>query len=751
MKTTPTVTRAVIAAAILTAAHADTWTWLPSAAEFSDRSGPWNTSTSAWVTPNGATAIWDNAELRSADFGDMAESFITVSDIVADTVTINALNFLTSSGGSLTLNRLEITPYSNPFGFDFLSILSEGSGFDVSLAAANALDFGSGATAQALRLSAFANLSADATDAINFSAGRIDVTENAAVTANASGSISGGTINVNAGSDQTARLNVTAADGITGGRQTFEGSAVLNAQSTRSVAGGRQNFEDSSSLIASAEDSVVDGTQTFLGSSTLDVRSADGISGGEQEFDGTSQLLVSESNGVTGGFQTFINDSSATLTASRALSGGTQTFADNTFLNSNVDNALDGSNAVFGGNSTLNVNSRSALGSGVQFIESATLNLNAADIYNALGSFGIFSDQVTVSVNAAAISFGNFIFSEQAALRITVANGISSAFISLDDDATFTSSVTDSVIAGQLGASGNSLIAAGATNAIASSNLSLGENARLVTTAANALSTNTNVNLANQATFEMSGFSQSVASLSSTANGGIVRNGSNADVTLTVKSGNFGGRIEDGGTGSVSLVKTTASTLTLGGNSTYTGTTTVEAGTLMINGTTSNQANLTVDAGATLGGTGEIGLQDFGVAVIRGTLAPGESLGTLTIGAQGADNTIALADQGRLEIELGGNGQSDVLAVIGNLNLNSDADQLVFSLSGVTEASGDYVFLTYTGTLFGEFSDVQGLPDGYALRYDLPNAIALTAVPEPAAFGLFALAATVLLLARRRW
>src|SRR5207245_5289207 len=80
--------------------------------------------------------------------------------------------------------------------------------------------------------------------------------------------------------------------------------------------------------------------------------------------------------------------------------------------------------------------------------------------------------------------------------------------------------------------------------------------------------------------------------------------------------------------GSGGLTKTSAGTLTLSGNNTYTGTTTVSAGTLLVNG--SQSASAVSVNGGTLGGTGTVGaITSTGSG---GSVAPGVGVGILASG-----------------------------------------------------------------------------------------------------------------------
>ena len=197
----------------------------------------------------------------------------------------------------------------------------------------------------------------------------------------------------------------------------------------------------------------------------------------------------------------------------------------------------------------------------------------------------------------------------------------------------------------------------------------------------------------------------------------------------------------DGGGGG-GLTKSGAGTLTLNATNTYTGPTTVAAGVLAVNGSIASSSLTTVDAGATLRGTGTLG--STAVADV-GHVAPGNSIGTLTISG-------SMTINGTLDIEYDDSlaGQKiDLLAVSGDLDISLAAVDFADISTGPVGLSGiAYIFATY-GTLTGsQFASVVDLPTGYTIDYAYSgNNIAL--IPEPTAALLGALGLLGLLRRRR--
>lgn len=230
-----------------------------------------------------------------------------------------------------------------------------------------------------------------------------------------------------------------------------------------------------------------------------------------------------------------------------------------------------------------------------------------------------------------------------------------------------------------------------------------------------------------------------------TFTGGVTATGAGSK-TLTLQgdgAGEIGGAIvNNSASNKTSLTKAGSGTWALSGTSTYTGATTVSDGLLLVNGALANTA-VTVDGGA-LGGAGTIGGP---VSITAGSLAPGNSIGTLTI-----NNSLTIT--GTLDIEASGadGGSIDLLDGITTLDITTAS--VDFSvLSPLDDAV--YVFATYD-TLIGTFAsaNVFNLPGGYDIDYDYQDAnqIALVAVavPEPAAATLLLLGGTSILKRRRR-
>ncbi|AWM41402.1 Extracellular serine protease precursor [Gemmata obscuriglobus] len=192
------------------------------------------------------------------------------------------------------------------------------------------------------------------------------------------------------------------------------------------------------------------------------------------------------------------------------------------------------------------------------------------------------------------------------------------------------------------------------------------------------------------------GVSDQVASLTGA---GTLDLGAGGNLATGVSNGNdtFAGPI----TGSGTLTKVGAGTLTLTGNSpAYTGSSVVAGGTLLV---TANQssASVVVQGGATLGGTGTVGAVTVNPG---GVLAPGTSPGILN-----STGNLTFSAGSTFLVEVNGTTvgtQYDRYVTTGTANLNGAT--LGFNL-GFTPTLGDsFTILTAAGGVSGAFN---GLPD----------------------------------------
>jgi len=253
----------------------------------------------------------------------------------------------------------------------------------------------------------------------------------------------------------------------------------------------------------------------------------------------------------------------------------------------------------------------------------------------------------------------------------------------------------------------------------------------------------------------------------STVINGSVQNGNTSANTFTFNtlSNVLVSGLISNGPGALSFTKTGAATLTFSSNNTYTGATIVNGGTLLINGNQSTATgNVTVAANGTLGGSGTVG----GATTINGLIAPGNSIGELTIA-----NSLTFAPNGGYVWEISDwNGDTagldwDSITTSGANNLNITATSgSVFTIyvtehnfSGFVEADRSFVIASAGGSILNFDVDkfvvnTDAFTHGMGLwSVDLiGNSLILnySAIPEPRAALLFLLGGAAMLLHRAR-
>ena len=157
--------------------------------------------------------------------------------------------------------------------------------------------------------------------------------------------------------------------------------------------------------------------------------------------------------------------------------------------------------------------------------------------------------------------------------------------------------------------------------------------------------------------------------------------------------------------------------LTLGGISTYSGATTVSAGTLVLDGSISGSA-VGVDANGRLMGTGTLGS-----LALSGTLAPGNSIGTLK-----ATGNVTINAGSVYEVEIDTNGNSDLFAVDGSLTL-AGGTVVVQHAPGTYVPGMTYTIVTAQGGVSNRFAAVtDSLPLLDAELIYNPDSVLLTLI-----------------------
>ncbi|MFM5930576.1 MAG: autotransporter-associated beta strand repeat-containing protein, partial [Novosphingobium sp.] len=571
---------------------------------------------------------------------------------------------LSGAGGVLDLSTAQSTTLANTVS-GVGRVVKTGSG-TVFVTGANTYSGGTDIQQGAIRVT---DVSVLGTGAVSVQAGAaLDLAIANAQTLNQS--ISGaGILRKSAQGDLTLLGNsLTGGLDIVGGRVIVNSAAALGSGPVSTAVDTQLVFDNSATETLSTPVSGA-GALTKNGSGALIIQNANTYTGGTVINAG--RLGLNNGQGLGTGSVIVMQGAQLSLggvTVANAITGAGQVVK-----TANNTGSLTGNNAYSGGTDiqqgTLVVNSPAALGTGgVSVASGALLNVtyngasNIAMGNSVTGAGGLVKDgSGTLVINTSANTFSGGTTINAGRIGLNFGNGLGT---------------------------GGVVIASGAELAIGSVafNNSVSGAGRIVKTSAGAATlggTNTH-----SGGLDIQGGSVAVNGSAPLGTGGVTIASGASLIYTNSAAASFANGLSGAGT----FEKLGAGQLSFANNFTI-GALTLSAGRTRIN--TVGTTNATVAAGATLDGTGRI----IGNVTNNGTVAPGNSIGTLTVQGNYVHGANAV-----LEIEFDAGGNIDLLDVTGNATLNGGTIRFV-SVGGAEGQGG--TFLRTGGTLTGTFATVE--------------------------------------------
>ncbi|MCX6965131.1 MAG: autotransporter-associated beta strand repeat-containing protein, partial [Verrucomicrobia bacterium] len=606
------------------------------------------------ITPNGGTSeagYW----ILSGNNSYTGTTWITGSSILR-IAHANALGTTANGTSVASGSALELTGGIS-VGAEALSLSSTGISSGGGLRNIS----GNNSYAGVITLGGAARINSDA-NTLTLSGG-ITGTQNLTI-GGASNTIISGNITTSTGTltkDGTGILTLS-------GNNTYTGTTTVSAGTLEIGATGRLGAGSYAGSISN------NGTLIYSGTNAQTLSGV--ISGtGALTQNAASTLTLSNTNTYSGG--TTISLGTLNVTNSSALGSGNVSVAAGGKLEVGANNLTIANNITLNGTTTNGAIFSNQPGAGV------TTNLTGQITLNATSNVSNVWNDKTLQLSGKITGVGGLDF-------VLQPSSIGGRYLitGATNDYAGATSVTGSETA-QFGYTGQAMLYLGATNA-------------LPTTTALTL---------NYADLYLNGQAQTLASISGSGNFS-VQNGSATAATLTLGSGNttsnFSGTIKDNGisvsntssspatvTGTVALTKIGTGTLTLSGNNTYTGATTISAGTLKAGSATG------ISSASTLNATGGVfDLNGYNATVAA--VGVGNAAGTITNSASGSGtNTLTITNYNVNLASLITDGATAKTAVTiynnGGANALSNANN-TFS-GGLTIANGGSNARLYQGSV----------------------------------------------------
>lgn len=620
--------------------------------------GTWDTANTFWNTSatgtSGTVSAWNNGTVDNAIFGGTAGTVTLGTPITAGNLSFATTGY-TLTGSTLTLAGPTPTITTNAgISATISSILAgtnsltkAGTG-TLTLSGVNTFTGGTTISIGTLRTASSAGagtgtvtLGDAATGSNNVAwriAGSSSPLNNIVVSSSGTGTVtlggySGGIFTIYRGNVQLGRDIIVQDD--TGDRTSFTG--IISGAGNITISGSRVSFDNNANTAT--------GVITINPGSILQLNANTGVRSNASIVNNGTLRLVSGSGTVA---------PTPVIQGLNGSGGITSLTPGATNLSVGFNDASGSfSGVIFNGSSAVSL---TKIGAGTQVLSGANVYTGTTTVSG--GTLQVGNGGTTGTLGTGAISNNaSLVFNRSNTL--TVANAISG-----------TGSLT------QAGA-GTTIL----TNANSYTGVTAINQGTLRAGSTSAFGNNSAVTLANVAgaTLDLNGFNHSIGSLAGGGStGGNVTLGS---ATLTTGGNNtsttHGGVIS--GTGA--LVKTGTGTQTLTGNNTFTGITSVAAGALAVNGRLCGTLN--VQSGGKLQGTGTVcDTTNF----TGGTVAPGNSIGTLTINGNYTGNGGVL----EMETVLSGTGSpADRLLITGNATGTTEIRSINLGGSGAATGTGN--------------------------------------------------------------
>jgi autotransporter-associated beta strand protein len=390
------------------------------------------------------------------------------------------------------------------------------------------------------------------------------------------------------------------------GNNTYSGDTLITA--------GTAQYQNGNAIPDGSNVTVNSGALLLIWDASEKINGLNGA--GSVQIGNSARTLTVGTGGGNGSFSGVISNSGTGVVSLVKAGNGTQ--------------ALSGANTYTGTTTlsagTLVLGSTAALGnttSAVQVCNADTLASDAALLIDG-------NLTITRPINVNNLGTGTVTLGSNSASGLPTFSGAITLGRSVQlkgvatDRTTFTGAISGS---GDVIAIGPNRIFFGANNSYTGNTfINAGD---LQVNSGDGIPNTSDVTVGSGASFTLAWVNEAINALK--GNGTVRPHRDTNNVTLTVGasggSGAFDGTIKNE-TKIMSLTKTGSGTQVLTGTNTYTGPTSVSGGTLKINGSIANSA-VSVASGATLAGSGSTGTVN-----LSGTVAPGNSTGTLTTGGE---------------------------------------------------------------------------------------------------------------------